>query len=166
MEKLFSKPLQPKNVKVGTSAFVQDPVQVSEYTHGQTTAVAKAPLLEQMRRAAQKPSSNLISNTASATSVLTRPSRLKRSAPNYVEDLPEPTKVLKHSVEKGLGPSWVKSLEYGEGRQRAVVHFEDLIRLDEEEYLNDSLIDFYMMYVLISPFMCITNMAKLSLQAV
>lgn len=166
MEKVFSKPLQPKNVKVGTSALVQDPVQVSEYAHGQTTAAAKVSLLEQMRRGAQKPISNLIPNVASATSVLTRPSRIKRSAPTYVEKSPEPTKVLKYSVEKGLGPPWIKSLEYGEGRQRAVVHFEDLIRLDEEEYLNDSLIDFYMMYVLIGPFICIANMAKLSLQAI
>jgi sentrin-specific protease 7 len=38
-------------------------------------------------------------------------------------------------------------LEYGQGRQRAIVHFEDLPRLDEDECLNDSLIDFYMMYV-------------------
>ena len=34
---------------------------------------------------------------------------------------------------------------FGEGRQRAIVHFDDLPRLDEEEYMNDSLIDFYMM---------------------
>lgn len=32
-------------------------------------------------------------------------------------------------------------------RQRAIVHFDDLARLDEEEFMNDSLIDFYMMYV-------------------
>jgi len=44
----------------------------------------------------------------------------------------------------------VRPLEYGQGRQRATVHFEDLPRLDEEEFLNDSLIDFYIMYVLLT----------------
>lgn len=29
------------------------------------------------------------------------------------------------------------------------MHFDDLPRLDEEEFLNDSLIDFYMMFVLL-----------------
>ena len=57
-------------------------------------------------------------------------------------------------AEVGYGRSTVRALltfyrplEYGHGRQRAVVHFDDLTRLDEEEFMNDSLIDFYMMYV-------------------
>lgn len=37
---------------------------------------------------------------------------------------------------------------YGPGRTRALVDFEDLIRLDDGQFLNDQLIDFYMMYVL------------------
>jgi len=147
MEKLFSMPLQPKNDKVGTSLLVHDPVQISEYAHGQTTTVSKTPLRDQRRPSPQKSNSNLTSNTTAVTSVLPRPSRAKRSAPTYIEESPEPSKVFKYSIEKGLGPPWIKSLEYGEGRQRAVVHFDDLIRLDEEEYLNDSLIDFYMIYL-------------------
>ena len=147
MEKLFSLPLQPKNDKVGTSLLVQDPVQIPEYAYGKTTAVSKTSLRDQMRSSPQKPNPNLTSNAAAATSVPTRLSRPKRSAPTYVEESPEPSKVFKYSIEKGLGSPWVKSLEYGEGRQRAVVHFNDLIRLDEEEYLNDSLIDFYMIYL-------------------
>lgn len=38
-------------------------------------------------------------------------------------------------------------MQYGSGRQRALVDFGDMERLDEEEMLNDALVDFYMMYV-------------------
>ena len=38
------------------------------------------------------------------------------------------------------------------GRRRAHVDFDDLLRLDDGEFLNDNLIDFYMKYVLRSPF--------------
>jgi sentrin-specific protease 7 len=55
--------------------------------------------------------------------------------------------VEKFSIEKGLGPQWLRPLTYGEGRMRATVDFNDLSRLDEEEFLNDSLIDFYMIYL-------------------
>ncbi|KAF7442951.1 ULP1 Protease- Ulp1 family [Pyrenophora tritici-repentis] len=144
MEKLFNKPLPPKNDKVGTSLLVHDAVQVSDHADRHTTGPKKTLLLDQVLRPPQRPN---FSNASTATSGLTRPSRPKRSVPTYVEDSPEPQKVFKHSVEKGLGTAWAKSLEYVEGRRRAVVHFDDLIRLDEEEYLNDSLIDFYMIYL-------------------
>jgi Ulp1 family protease len=58
-----------------------------------------------------------------------------------------------------------RSLEFGEGRQRAIVHFDDLPRLDEEEFLNDSLIDFYMMYVGIYLAIGTANLPQLPLQA-
>ncbi|KAI4650409.1 hypothetical protein J4E93_002765 [Alternaria ventricosa] len=61
--------------------------------------------------------------------------------------MPTQSDVPKFSVETGLGQPWARSLEFGEGRQRAIVHFDDLPRLDEEEFLNDSLIDFYMIYL-------------------
>ncbi|KAK1910634.1 hypothetical protein P3342_008513 [Pyrenophora teres f. teres] len=144
MEKLFSLPLPPKNDKVGTSLAVQDLVKTSDHADGQTAGSKKTPLLDEVLRPPQKPT---VSNASTATSALTRPSRPKRSVPTYIQESPEPQKVFKHSIEKGLGSAWIKSLEYGEGRQRAVVHFEDLTRLDEEEYLNDSLIDFYMIYL-------------------
>lgn len=38
-----------------------------------------------------------------------------------------------------------RPVTYQSGRRRAVVNFEDLQRLDEGEFLNDALIDFYMM---------------------
>ncbi|KAF2871254.1 hypothetical protein BDV95DRAFT_58101 [Massariosphaeria phaeospora] len=40
-----------------------------------------------------------------------------------------------------------RALQYGTGRRRALVEFSDLPRLDEEEFLNDSLLDFYLIYL-------------------
>ncbi|KAF1997012.1 hypothetical protein P154DRAFT_525182 [Amniculicola lignicola CBS 123094] len=62
---------------------------------------------------------------------------------------PEPVekRVSKYSVDTGLGIPWKKPLSYNSGRHRTMVNFEDLVRLDEEEFLNDSLIDFYMTYL-------------------
>ncbi|ORY19239.1 hypothetical protein BCR34DRAFT_595670 [Clohesyomyces aquaticus] len=54
---------------------------------------------------------------------------------------------LKFSEEHGLGARWDKPVPYGTGRRRALVDFDDLFRLDETEFLNDSLIDFYMIYL-------------------
>lgn len=39
-------------------------------------------------------------------------------------------------------------LTYGSGRHRATVDFADLVRLDEGEFLNDQLIDFYLLWLL------------------
>jgi Ulp1 protease family, C-terminal catalytic domain len=44
-----------------------------------------------------------------------------------------------------LGPTWPTPLVYqGPGKKRAVVDFEDLERLNESEFLNDNLIEFYL----------------------
>jgi sentrin-specific protease 7 len=40
-----------------------------------------------------------------------------------------------------------RPLPYIHGKRRALVNFTDLERLDEDVFLNDSLIDFYLMYV-------------------
>lgn len=76
-----------------------------------------------------------------------RPTRTTRaSRPVYVgaekEKDPE-----KYSVVHGLGTPWARQLNYGTGRRRAVVDFADLERLDDGEFLNDQLIDFYMLYL-------------------
>ena len=42
-----------------------------------------------------------------------------------------------------------RPLQYNFGRHRSLVDFSDLERLDEDVFLNDSLIDFYLMYVTI-----------------
>lgn len=76
--------------------------------------------------------------------------RAKQSttASSVLFDVPiDHEEVEKYSQRHGLGPAWKRPLMYGQGKQRATVHFEDLPRLDEEEFLNDSLIDFYMIYL-------------------
>ncbi|KAJ4346697.1 uncharacterized protein N0V89_010629 [Didymosphaeria variabile] len=60
------------------------------------------------------------------------------------EDEPE---VERYSQIHGLGPPWKKQLNYGSGRRRAVVDFADLERLDNGQFLNDQLIDFYLLYL-------------------
>ncbi|KAI4627784.1 hypothetical protein J4E80_001918 [Alternaria sp. BMP 0032] len=128
MTHLFKTPLPSRNEKVGTSAL--------------------RPLLDQLKPAVRQHVIDAESGTTTTSRASTRPSRSTRSAPiNYVEDTPTQSDVPKFSVETGLGQPWAKPLEFGEGRQRAIVHFDDLPRLDEEEFLNDSLIDFYMIYL-------------------
>ncbi|KAF2096035.1 hypothetical protein NA57DRAFT_59094 [Rhizodiscina lignyota] len=50
----------------------------------------------------------------------------------------------RYSVEHGLGPQWDFPITFPmTGKDRATVMFEDLPRLDDGEFLNDNLIDFY-----------------------
>lgn len=59
-----------------------------------------------------------------------------------------PPKVLERYSEKhNIGPPWEYAVEFPmNGKKRAVVEFQDLYRLDDGEFLNDSLLDFYMRY--------------------
>ncbi|KAL6703411.1 hypothetical protein ACN47E_009670 [Coniothyrium glycines] len=78
----------------------------------------------------------------------TRPTRAKANNTLYdVEQPSDSNPVPKFSQDVGLGKPWDRPLEYGEGRHRGTVQFDDLQRLDEEEYLNDSLIEYYMDYL-------------------
>jgi sentrin-specific protease 7 len=48
----------------------------------------------------------------------------------------------------GLGPSWGQPLVYPEeGKKRVTVDFKDLERLDEGEFINDNLLEFYMRWL-------------------
>lgn len=50
----------------------------------------------------------------------------------------------RYSKDPGLGPPWDQPVIYPEtGRKRVTVDFTDLERLDEGEFLNDNLIEFY-----------------------
>ena len=52
------------------------------------------------------------------------------------------------SVKHGLGKPWKHPLVYPpNGKKKITVDFSDLPRLDEGEYLNDSLVEFYLRYV-------------------
>ncbi len=62
-----------------------------------------------------------------------------------LEDLP---KVARYSKTHGLGQPWKKPLTYPRlGKKKTTVEFSDLERLDEGEYLNDSLISFYLRFL-------------------
>jgi len=62
-----------------------------------------------------------------------------------LEDLP---KVERYSKTHGLGDPWKKPLTYPKiGKKKTTVEFSDLERLDEGEYLNDSLISFYLRFL-------------------
>ncbi|KAF2702801.1 cysteine proteinase [Pleomassaria siparia CBS 279.74] len=107
----------------------------------------------------QKPraSSNFVSTAreedANSVSQPTRLSRATRKRPEATETEEEPFLVRdeeRFSVKHGLGKPWEKPIQYNSDRQRAqraTVHFTDLERLDEGQFLNDALIDFYLMHV-------------------
>ena len=62
-------------------------------------------------------------------------------------DLEDP-EVPKYSKIYGLGPQWKKPLTYPKvGKKKATVDWVDLERLDEGEFLNDTLVTFYMRYL-------------------
>jgi sentrin-specific protease 7 len=78
-----------------------------------------------------------------------RPARSTRAnPPTYAEDeVEDSSKPERYSEVHGLGAPWKHQLTYGSGRRRATVDFLDLERLDEGEFLNDQLIDFYLLYL-------------------
>lgn len=153
MQKLFSKPL-PRNDKVGTTPLVDDATpEVSQSTSSglysgfdwnRTRAASRS-----TNGIPQASGAKLPRTTIGTVRPSTRPARATRAtAPMHDTDFaPLSREVEKFSIESGLGPRWLRPLTYGEGRMRATVDFNDLSRLDEEEFLNDSLIDFYMIYL-------------------
>ncbi|KAJ4377297.1 hypothetical protein N0V83_000121 [Neocucurbitaria cava] len=149
MAKLFSKPLK-SNDKVGTSELVHDAItEADDHTQADRQAL-NTPLLDQLRNISRGENEHQkLEAVSRPVRISTRPTRSTRSSlPSYeTEATNNAPKVTKYSVDVGLGLPWNKPVEYGQGRQRAVVDFNDLPRLDEEEYLNDSLIDFYMIYL-------------------
>lgn len=148
MIKIFQKPLavttQPLNIAPPVDG--QNQVQ-------QVSNVTKPRLLNNLARA-----SGVTGSKSSATApfrtetgrLSERPVRTTRaSKPPTIdlgdfEDLPE---VERFSEIHGLGPPWKKPLNYNSGRRRAVVDFKDLERLDDGQFLNDQLIDFYLLYL-------------------
>ncbi|KAL2431212.1 hypothetical protein ABEF95_000190, partial [Exophiala dermatitidis] len=80
------------------------------------------------------------------------PRRVTRSHDNRkitseksIEELPPKRRP---SATYALGEHWKKDLVYpGPGKKSATVPFEDLRRLDDDEFLNDNLISFFMQYL-------------------
>ena len=75
---------------------------------------------------------------------LARATRMTRTKRPYADqDQPEKPSVVKFSKTHGLGPRWTEPLIWPRnGKKRVTVDFDDLERLDEEEFLNDNLVEF------------------------
>ncbi|RMZ79750.1 hypothetical protein DV738_g3120, partial [Chaetothyriales sp. CBS 135597] len=59
-----------------------------------------------------------------------------------------PPPAVPFSKRIGLGPQWSRPLVYPkESKKREIVEYCDLLRLDEDQFLNDSLISFFMRYL-------------------
>jgi sentrin-specific protease 7 len=155
MKTLFSKPLI-KNDKVGTSPLVKDSNPVADGQHTEDHQSTKQPLWAQMKTGTQSPDLATATNVKNGETSIApiarasaRPARSTRSsAPSHdVSDVYTSREVEKYSINHGLGRRWLRPLTYSNEHQRASIYFEDLPRLDEEEFMNDSLIDFYMIYL-------------------
>jgi Ulp1 family protease len=61
---------------------------------------------------------------------------------------PSPKPIIRFSESNDLGPEWDQPVHYPlTGKKRAVVEFSDLLRLDDGEFLNDNLLEFYTRYM-------------------
>lgn len=70
-------------------------------------------------------------------------SRTTRSAVRSSKSPP-----IKYSQTGKLGQPWNSPLSYpSNGKKRATVYFDDLSRLDEDEFLNDNIIAFFLRYL-------------------
>lgn len=75
-------------------------------------------------------------------------SRPSRKTDKHLEMARETMPRLKHSEAHGLGDRWKVPLIYPRtGKRRETVQYEDLFRLDEDEFLNDNLIGFFLRYL-------------------
>ncbi|KAH5079787.1 hypothetical protein HBI65_120740 [Parastagonospora nodorum] len=145
MRLFFSKKLN-KNNKVGTSNLVDDTRLVADgevFTENQPKKRSVFEILQN-----RNPPSLTSAASAGTTQSSIRPTRSTRaSAPTHdIEDEEHGNSIEKYSEVTGLGKRWRDPLVFNEGRFRATVDFHDLLRLDEGEFLNDNLIDFYMIY--------------------
>jgi Ulp1 family protease len=83
---------------------------------------------------------------AEAAQSSTRPARATRTRKQQSQT-PEPL-ITRYSKTTGLGKPWDQPITYPEvGKKRVTVDFSDLERLDEGEFLNDNLIEFYMRWL-------------------
>jgi Ulp1 family protease len=75
-----------------------------------------------------------------------RPKRQTRSSfPTEIDDETLQPPIPRYSVVTGLGSPWKRPVEYPkEGAKRVTIEFEDLLRLDDGECLNDSLMMFHL----------------------
>ncbi|KAF1962497.1 hypothetical protein CC80DRAFT_499866 [Byssothecium circinans] len=149
MVTLFNKPIEL--ARNAATAHEPEPSQSLHTTGEHQTGRSSPPhLIDRLlqKRATAEMDSNSQPLTNGRTETLrasTRPKRTTRATTSVVKP-DEPAKPG-YSVTNGLGSRWRRQVTYGSGRRRSVVDFEDLFKLDEEQCLNDSLIEFYMIYL-------------------
>ncbi|RMD43271.1 hypothetical protein DV735_g1800, partial [Chaetothyriales sp. CBS 134920] len=65
-----------------------------------------------------------------------------------MDNIGAPSPGVPFSERIGLGPQWTSPLVYPkESKKREIVEYCDLLRLDEDQFLNDSLISFFIRYL-------------------
>ena len=70
------------------------------------------------------------------------------ASPRLVKEASVTESQIPFSQTGGLGPAWKKPLIYPKsGKKRAEVEFRDLERLDDNEFLNDNLIGFFLRFL-------------------
>ena len=78
----------------------------------------------------------------------TRTRKLRSTPKALVNKLRSVSPKVKYSQTGALGPAWKTPLVYPpDGKQRETVHFSDLERLDDDEFLNDSLVALFSKYL-------------------
>jgi sentrin-specific protease 7 len=155
MKMLFCKPLS-RNDKVVASPLLKSSHPVAEYQSTSESHPSKPPLWTRMKDSAQSSGTPKPEGVTTGATRTVGPSQssaravrsTRSTAPNYnVDKAYKSREIEKFSVDQGLGEQWLRPLTYVDGVKRATIYFDDLARLDEEEFLNDSLIDFYMIYL-------------------
>ena len=100
---------------------------------------ASSPDLDQVR-----PSSKGKARSPSRRIAATRSTSRAEAIIHKAEDVAR----MKYSAIHGLGEVWKSPLIYPRnGKRRMTVEYDDLYRLDEDEFLNDNLIGFYLRYL-------------------
>lgn len=149
METIFHKPLEmpPPSSSAVLSSSMPDEVRPAS-SHLKKTSLLQNLLGDEVAVIApQHAQTSPESTTAQSRRRPLRATRQTQSVGITVDDSEDEPTIERYSVIHGLGPKWKKQLEYGSGRNRAVVDFADLPRLDDGEFLNDSLINFYLLYL-------------------
>ncbi|KAF2403045.1 hypothetical protein EJ06DRAFT_547366 [Trichodelitschia bisporula] len=159
VDKLFTRPVPPPRL-AGRRGHVED-LQALR-------TVAKAPAPSNLRRTRQSQGiyplplqagekiprqhatlRDLLAAELEPEAPVTRATRsaakaVSHSAAQRTERRVSP-KAPPYSVEPGLGAVWTEPVVYPQtGKKKTTVTFADLFRLDEGEFLNDNLIEFYL----------------------
>ncbi|KAF2629290.1 hypothetical protein BU25DRAFT_465433 [Macroventuria anomochaeta] len=153
MEELFKRPLK-KNDKIGTTPMVNEEVSSNQTQSGQRRT-PRSRLITGMTsdpHTASDSNPDGLTKPPASTRAQARPARATRAtASMHDQDILENGKEAdKFSVRVGLGKRWPNQLDFNIEesflkRRRCTVNFDDLPRLDEDEMLNDSLVNFYML---------------------